>query len=440
MLDPQGVLEHLAPCMDAPVCWLGLSGGLDSMVLLDIMHQLRQHHPIPPLKAIHVHHGLHPDADRWTQHCERECAARGIELHVQRVQLPPGGNIEELARDARYAVFEARLQADDWLLLAHHADDQLETLLFRLIRGTGVRGLAGMPRSRVLGQGRLLRPLLDWSRAQLADWAVSQQLSWIEDPANADPRYARTALRHELLPQLRQRWPSLPDNLLRLAEHAAEANQLLDERASEDLQQVATPPDDQWLRHWPSLLLERLNQLSPARQKNLLRYWLQQQGVRLPDQRHLHSLLEQLAAAGDSQPLLRVDRAQLYRSSGRLWLLPAPGTAPGIEQPLEVLRDTRLLAGNGWLRFSGVPDTPPPGRWRISYRRGGEQIKLPGRPSQSLKNLFQTAAIPAWLRPAVPLLYCDDQLVSVAGRWNAQCLQGEAGEGGFSVIWEPIPD
>src|SRR5690606_32822274 len=110
----------------------------------------------------------------------------------------------------------------------------------------------------------------------LADWAVSQQLSWIEDPANADPRYARTALRHELLPQLRQRWPSLPDNLLRLAEHAAEANQLLDERASEDLQQVATPPDDQWLRHWPSLLLERLNQLSPARQKNLLRYWLQQ--------------------------------------------------------------------------------------------------------------------------------------------------------------------
>src|SRR5690606_22304723 len=146
----------------------------------------------------------------WTRHCERECAARGIELHIERVQLPSGGNIEELARDARYAVFESRLEPGDWLLLAHHADDQLETRLFRLSGGTGVRGVAGMPRSRPLGQGALLRPLLDWTRAQLKDWAVSRQLGWIEDPANADPRYARTALRHELLPQLRQRWPSMP--------------------------------------------------------------------------------------------------------------------------------------------------------------------------------------------------------------------------------------
>lgn len=441
MLTPQGVLEQLAPCMDAPVCWLGLSGGLDSMVLLEAMTQLRRHHPLPPLKAIHVHHGLHADADRWTEHCQRECAARDIELHIQRVTLPPGGNIEELARDARYAVFEQKLEPGHWVLLAHHADDQLETLLFRLLRGTGVRGMAGMPSSRPLGQGRLLRPLLNWPRQQLADWAQAQQLNWIEDPANADPRYARTALRHELVPYLRQHWQSLPDNLLRLAEHAGEANQLLDERARDDLLATATPVADEWLRGWPSLALEALASLSQARQKNLLRYWLQQHHIRLPDQRHLQTLLDQLSAAEDSQPVLQIDSAQLCRSSGRLWLLPAAGIPAGIEQSLATFGDLRLAAGNGRVRFS-APGGIDHDRdsWRIAYRRGGEQIKLPGRPTQSLKKLFQEAAIPAWLRPAIPLLYCNDQLVSVAGRWNSEAVLAGAGQVGFSMHWEPIPD
>lgn len=427
--------------MEAPVCWLGLSGGLDSMVLLDAMAQLRRSCPLPPLKAIHVHHGLHANADLWVEHCQRECAARDIELHIQRVQLPPGGNIEELARDARYAVFEDKLGAGHWLLLAHHADDQLETLLFRLMRGTGIRGLAGMPRSRALGQGSLLRPLLGWSREQLESWAQSQRLSWIEDPANADPRYARTALRHELLPQLRQRWPGLPDNLLRLAEHAEEANQLLDERAAEDLQQAGVPAQDAWLRGWPSLLVESVVALSPARQRNLLRYWLHQHNLRLPDQRHLHSLVVQLGAAGDSQPALRAGAAQLYRSSGRLWLLPSAGVPAGIDQVLTGVADTPLLAGNGRLRLRPGADIAwREGEWRVAYRRGGEQIKLPGRPSQSLKSLFQQAAIPAWLRAAVPLLYCDDRLISVAGRWNAEGAGPGSDESGFSVVWEPVLD
>lgn len=441
MLKLQDVLEQLAPCMDAPVCWLGLSGGLDSMVLLEAVDQLRHHYSFPPLKAIHVHHGLHPDANRWVEHCQRECEARDIELHVQRVQLPPGGNIEELARDARYAVFEQYLQSGDCLLLAHHADDQLETLLFRLMRGTGVRGMAGMPVSRALGQGSLLRPLLGCTRGQLADWATEQQLEWIEDPANVDPRYARTALRHEMLPYLREHWKSLPGNLLRLAGHAHEANQLLDERAEEDLQVASAPLADIWLDCWPSMILDALVRLSPARQKNLLRYWLHQQGVRLPDQRHLHTLLEQLAAAQDSQPTLRIGTAQLCRSSGRLWLLPAPGVPAGAAQSLSAIQDTPLLAGNGRLRFkAGGSIAYSDGSWRIAYRRGGEQIKLPGRPTQSLKSLFQQAAIPAWLRPAIPLLYCEDQLVSVAGRWNAEAMLVGAGQVGFSVLWEPILD
>src|SRR5690606_29578700 len=266
--------------MDAPVCWLGLSGGLDSMVLLDAMVQLHQSHSLPPLKAIHVHHGLHAEADQWAEHCARECAARGVELHVERVCLGSAGSIEELARDARYSVFERLMGRDDCLLLAHHRDDQLETLLFRVLRGTGLRGLAGMPRSRGLGAGQLLRPLLSWERRELYDWASEQQLSWIEDPANADPRYARTALRHSLLPDLRRQWPAMPEHLLRLAEHAEEANQLLDERASEDLQLAQGMLTDIWLTAWPSLDVAAVAALTPARQKNLLRYWLRANGMR----------------------------------------------------------------------------------------------------------------------------------------------------------------
>ena len=441
MFNVQGLLQQLAPCRDAPACWLGLSGGLDSMVLLDALVQLRRHHPLPPLKAIHVHHGLHVDANRWAEHCVRECAARDIPLHIERVQLPTGGSIEELARDARYGVFERLLAAGDWLLLAHHADDQLETLLFRLLRGTGLRGLAGMPRSRALGAGQLLRPLLPWSRQQLADWACQQQLSWIEDPANADPRYARTALRHELLPQLRQRWPSMPQSLLRLAAHATEANELLDERAAEDLLLATGEVADDWLRCWPSLDMASLAALSPARQKNLLRYWLHSHAVRLPDQRHLHNLLTQLGAASDSQPTVQLDDAQLCRSSGRLWLLPRGGVPAGVDQPLSQLADTLLTAGNGRLYLrTGAGVAMRQGSWRIGYRRGGEQIKLPGRPRQSLKDLFQQAGIPAWLRPAIPLLYCDDQLISVAGRWTAERANAAFGEAGFSVCWEPVLD
>lgn len=439
MPDLQGVRAQLAPCLDAPACWLGLSGGLDSMVLLEVMTQLSRNHSLPPLKAIHVHHGLHPDADSWTEHCVRECAARGVELYIERVKLPAGGSIEELARDARYQVFERLLSRGDYLLLAHHQDDQLETLMFRILRGTGLRGLAGMPRQRRLGAGRLLRPLLQWNRAQLQEWACAQQLRWIEDPANVNPQYARTALRHEVLPDLYRRWPAMPASMLRLAEHAAEANSLLDERAADDLRVAQGQVADPWLQAWPSLEMDALLALSPARQRNLLRYWLLHQGLRLPDQRQLQTLIEQLNAAADRQPLVELAGVQLCRSSDRLWLLPEQGLPAGIGQSLSVLADTPLLAGNGVLRLQAGRNQAgvAAGQWRIGYRSGGEQIKLAGRPRQSLKNLLQEAAIPVWMRSSVPLLYCDEQLISVAGRWTAEDAEVWLGGTGWIVSWEP---
>lgn len=442
MLSSQALLEQLAPCAHAPAWWLGLSGGLDSLLLLDLLAELATTHQIPPLRVIHIHHGLHPDADAWAEHCREACEQRGLPLHCERVTLAPGGSVEEAARHARYAAFERQLGSGEVLLLAHHRDDQLETLLFRVLRGTGVRGLAGMPRERALGQGRLYRPLLGFSRSELEREARQRGLSWIDDPANTDPRFARTALRHQWLPNLRQAWPQLDDNLLRLAAHAEEANSLLDERAAEDLERCTDALADVWLSAWPSLLVERLLELSPARQRNLLRFWLHGLGHVAPEQRQLLQWQQQLTAAADRQPLLSLADYRLCRSSDRLWCLPAAGLPAGEAEELHKLADTRLRAGNGWLcwrrRQGGL--LPGAGPWQIDYRQGGERVRLPGRPSQSLKQLFQEAGIPMWLRPSIPLLYCQGHLVSVAGRWNAEAFMAAPDQDGWELSWFPCAE
>lgn len=439
MFSPQALLKQLAPCMQAPVWWLGLSGGLDSMALLEALAQLRRIQQLPPVQAIHIHHGLHPEADRWAAHCQRECDARQIPLIIQQVAVAEQASLEDAARAARYQAFSDHLGAGHYLLLAHHRDDQLETLLFRIFRGTGMRGLTGMPAWRSLGQGYLLRPLLTWSRSELHHWAASSELTWIEDPANTDERFARTILRHQLLPLLRQQWPAADNSLLRLAEHASEANDLLDERAMEDLAMSEGGTLDSWAASWPSLDLHHVLTLSLARQSNLLRYWLMRQGCRLPDHRQLRTVLEQLPAASDSQPMMMVDEYRLCRSSGRLWLLPRAGVPSGRPQELLAPKTTHLIAGNGRLRIEpgegGVAWRS--GDWRIEYRQGGEMIQLSNRPRRALKQLFQEAAVPFWLRPAVPLLYCDGQLVSIAGRWNAEQARAEPDEKGWRITWEP---
>ncbi|MEH6501081.1 MAG: tRNA lysidine(34) synthetase TilS [Pseudoalteromonas distincta] len=442
MFSAQELLRQLLPCTDAPTWWLGLSGGMDSMVLLDALTELRASHSLPPLKALHVHHGLHADADLWVKHCEQECRQRGVELIVERVQLPPGASIEAQARDARYQAFARHMGSRDCLLLAHHQDDQLETLLFRLLRGTGLRGLAGMPQTRQLASGYLFRPLLHWNRLQLLAWAESRQLRWIEDPANQDPRFARTLFRHKVLPELRQRWPAAPDNLLQLAEHAVEANHILDERAAEDLALACQPVPDPWLSAWPSLDAAMLQALSIPRQNNLLRYWLHLHQRPLPPRRQLQAFVQQLSGGENGQPEMRLAGYRLSRSSGRIWLLPEVIGPTLLEQALPAWADTDLAGDNGRLLIrpgqTGIRWCA--GDWRVGYRRGGEQIKLPGRPTQPLKDLLQQARIPPWLRARVPLLYCDEQLVSVAGRWNAEAAVASGDEAAFQVTWMPLTD
>lgn len=437
MFSTQELLRQLLPCTDAPTWWLGLSGGMDSMVLLDALVELGREHPLPPLRAIHVHHGLHPDADSWTEHCVRECEARQVPLTVERVQLAAGASIEAQARDARYAAFARHMDTSDCLLLAHHREDQLETLLFRMLRGTGLRGLAGMPASRILARGKLIRPLLDQRRSELQLWARGRELTWVEDPANRDPRFARSALRHNLLPTLRQGWPAIDNSLLTLARHAREANEVLDERAEEDMQLLAAGLEDPWLADRPSLSVAGLMDLSTARRNNVLRYWLRVHGCRL-SQRRLQELDQQLHGTSDSQPVLELEEGRLCRSSGRLWLLPV-SDAPYMDgQSIQSSGKVLLIPHNGALLVHLPAVTPDDMTdWVVRYRSGGEVIRLAGRPTQSLKHLLQEACLPTWLRARIPLIYHREELVSIGGRWNNEAyLRQHAGED-WSIRWQP---
>ncbi|TFF09635.1 tRNA lysidine(34) synthetase TilS [Pseudomonas sp. BCA14] len=423
------LLQMLAPWRNAPAWHVAFSGGLDSTVLLHLLAALAKTETFPPLYAIHVHHGLQAVADAWPSHCQSVCDSLGVPLSVMRVHVQPGASHERAARDARYQAFTEVTGVGEVLLTGQHRDDQAETLLFRLLRGAGVRGLAAMPVQRPLAKGYLLRPLLGLSRETLEAYAHDQQLKWIEDPSNADSRFSRNYLRHRVFPMLTERWPQAVSSLARTAEHLDEAQGLLDELAQMDLQAADQPSAFPWLP-LPSLALAPLRALSDARQRNALRHWLAPL-TRLPDSDHWAGWCSLRDAKGDAQPLWRLADGQLRRCGERVWWLPVAWQAfsdatvrwSHPQNPLE-------LPGNGQLKFIGAV---PEGLLEVRYRRGGEIMEVPGRGRRDLKRLLNESGLPEFVRGRLPLLYRGEQLLAVptlAGLWSSKV-------DGWQLHWLP---
>ena len=409
---------------------MALSGGIDSMVLLDGVCRLVAQHPLQ-LSAIHVHHGISPNADAWAAFCAGQCAARGVPLSIHRLDLARErhASLEAQARKLRY---ECLLASDaDVIGLAHHADDQAETLLLQLLRGTGPHGLAAMPAFRP-GRPALLRPLLDATRETLLACARARDLSWIEDESNAEPRYARNFLRREIAPLLRARFPGYPATLVRAASHQADAALLGDDLAAIDAAEAIDAD---------GLSCDRLAALSPARARNLLRWYLRRQGLRSPSEAHLADMLRQLlAAAGDACIRIAQDGAEVGRHRGRV-AVHAPGAA-SFERLWRGEAEVELPAGVlafAPTRGSGVSAAKlGSGRVTLRTRAGGERIRLaPNRPTRAVKKLLQEARIPAWERECLPLVWSDDELVAVPGIGIAVGFQSAAGEAGWRIEWRP---
>lgn len=383
------------------------SGGMDSTVLLHLAQAAR----LPGLSAIHIHHGLQDSADDWAAHCQARCAALGLPLRVVRVsvdaQHPQGP--EAAAREARYAALQAELPPDAVLLTAHHAGDQAETILLRLLRGTGIEGLAAIPIHSARGQFQIWRPLLGVSRQQLLAHAQQQGLRWIEDPHNADRRYARSWLRSAVMPSLRQRWPDVDRQLARTADHAADASLLLNGLADALLAKLQGEGG--------SLSVPGLLALKPAERRLALRHWLQQRDLPPPFAQTLRQLdTDVLQAAATATPLLRWPGAEFRRYRDALYAGPTLQAVEG--DPCidwDGLEPLQLPAGLGELRTTG----PQP--MQVRFAVPGLRIRLAGQGhSRSLKQLSQEAGVPPWWRSRLPIIFVDRTVVSVAGHWNTQ--------------------
>lgn len=426
---PNRLRDALQPWLGASGWCVALSGGLDSTVLLHLLASLAQREALPPLSAIHIHHGLQAAADAWPAHCRELCAALSVPLQVEYVQVAPSASLERAARDARYAAFTARLGADELLLTAQHRDDQAETLLFRLLRGAGVQGLSAMPVSRALGAGQLVRPLLNCSRDELLAYAREHKLAWTEDPSNADERFSRNYLRRQVIPALLSRWPQASANMARSAAHLGEAAQLLDELAQQDMAAAQVSAEFAWLP-LPNLALHTLRDLSEPRQRNALRYWLRPLTA-MPDSEHWAGWQTLRDAASDAAPIWKLAAGELRRSNERLWWLAGDWLCSPVPVNVAVQGNQQVtLPANGSVRIDGQL---PAGNWQLGYRQGGDQLLLPGRGHRDLKRLFNELRVPAFVRDRLPLLRLDNQVVAIA---NLPGMQGAA-DGSWQLHWQP---
>jgi tRNA(Ile)-lysidine synthase len=376
--------------------YVGFSGGLDSTVLLHASADVLTHQQ-GRVRALHVNHGLHADADAWERHCGRVAAELGVRFIARRVNVAPNGSLEAHARAARYAAFAACLDtADSVLLLAHHRDDQAETVLLRLLQG---RGLYGMPAARRLGAGWLMRPLLGQPRAQLLAYARAAGLTWIDDPANADPALDRNFVRHRILPELRTRFPGVDDALIRAtaARQAEEAR--LAAALGLDLAEASLP-------------LEVLLAAEPDEQRTVLRLWLAAHGHVIPAARALDEFVRQLRTEAERHPCLELDRGALRRHRGHVWLCAAP---PTLAERYPVTTPGEVALPHG--RLSIIPATSGfscRGAVTVRFRAGGERIRTHGG-TRFIKALMQEAGIAPWLRASWPLVCDADGVAAVPG-------------------------
>ncbi|MBL8394794.1 MAG: tRNA lysidine(34) synthetase TilS [Candidatus Accumulibacter sp.] len=416
---------------------VALSGGRDSVVLLHALAGLRRLGLAGELSALHVNHSLSSDADAWAAFCSDLCQRLQVPLTTTRVVVPPasGEGLEAAARRQRHAVF-GECPAD-WLALAHHRDDQAETVLFRLLRGAGVDGAAGMRAERPQPAGaRLIRPLLDLPRSALAAYAAEHALVWIEDTSNHDCRYRRNHLRQEVLPRIAEQFPGADQVLARAARHFAEAALLLDELATIDRANVATEQG--------RIDLLRFNALSAGRARNLLRRELLAAGFRAPEARWLDEAMRQMTSAGaGAETCVETPDGALHVYRGEVHLV---GRRPAIPQSSVVWRGEEELSWGGGRVL--LPASVGAGISRhllsrapvcLQARLGGEQLQPdPRRPRRALRKLLQEAAIPPWERARLPLLWCGAQLVWVGGIGADAAFACGPGEDGITPVWERV--
>jgi tRNA(Ile)-lysidine synthase len=433
------LVKNLQTTDSKPTLLLALSGGLDSIVLLHLLAEVRTTIPFE-LHAMHVHHGLSNNADTWAKFCSAQCQQLHVPLQIVHVNVAQNSDyknseqgIEAEARQLRYKAlfaFTVEDKVPDFVVTAHHQDDQAETLLLQLFRGAGVKGLSSM--AAVDTVRRLLRPLLNVSRQTLYEYAVQHDIKWCDDESNDNTQYDRNFVRHEVMSVLESRFKSIKTVLARTASHMAEASELLEALAAQDAESMLSNN---------SLCLQALSELSVARAKNVLRWWFAQNGLAMPAAEHLNEIIEQLFnSRKDADLNIKLQHLYLRKYQQRAYLC-EDKTA----EPFDMVWDGEAeltLPSGGKLLFKSVVGTglalkQGVTKLRITKRDGGERFKPDGlRPTRTLKYLLQEINMPPWQRMYIPLIYWEDMLACVPGVGVAYGLQAQDSEPGLEIIWQ----
>lgn len=381
---------------------VGFSGGLDSTVLLHLISNTPALHG--KIRAVHINHGLSQYADAWQRHCEDICQAWNVSLSVHQVQVEPV-NIEEDARLKRYAVFASELPSQGCLLLGHHQDDVAETLFLNLMRGSGLKGVGGIPERVIFARGTLFRPLLSCPRSEIQAYATQHALHWVEDESNDNRHFSRNYIRHEVLPTLQQRWPKANEKIAECARHLQEAQYNLYALAEIDCPLLREPT--------LSLPYEALLHLNEARLMNVIMTWLHRLGVQMPNAITCRRIINEIIyAAPDKTPVVAWGEYKVRRYESCLYLSCGPDEQKSpklwrnFPEPLRLNSREVLVAYPASSGFYA----PPGAVVEVRYRLGGETLKR-HQSTHLLKKLFQEHRVLPWLRGNIPLVYVNDELV-----------------------------
>jgi tRNA(Ile)-lysidine synthase len=404
--------------------FVGFSGGADSHSLLHALVELSRRQALPPIIALHINHGLHEDANAWAAHCASVASCLGVEFHERAVSVDAGASPEAQARDARYTVFESFLDTGDVLLLGHHLDDQVETVLFRLIRGAGPSGLAGIPEQRPLGRGLLIRPLLSITRAQIENYTDSHELGYINDGSNEDTRYDRNFLRHEVLPLIESRWPGYRSGFARSAALSGEL------AASDHFDNVT-----EYTRYGGPYLPMDVHDAKTLHRA--LRGWLKELNAPLPEFVALEEFARQcMQAQGDKLPELRVGDYLLQRWRQGVHLYPAD-----IDRDFDISSEVGgALAGRwGSIAWQEADIGLPSGvSIRVRAPRPREAVSLGRRPRRSIGQWLHEAGVPPYLRGCYPLVQAGDEIIAIPNvGLVSDCSKLSLCKGGLVPVWTP---
>ena len=419
----EALKEHAATLRRASHLYVGFSGGKDSHSLLHALVALSQRSALPPITALHVNHGLHPDADLWEQHCRDVAQELNVEIKVDSVVVGSDASLEAQARSARYAAFERYMAKDALLLLAHHLDDQVETIIFRLIRGAGPAGLSGIPESRDLGTGKILRPLLGVSRSEIEDYASVLSLESIEDPSNEDTSLDRNFLRHQVLPLIAKRWPGYRSGIV---------------RTGRIMGAIDTTSSDHWYECSLGALSLDVNDLGLEALHTQIRGKLAALSLQAPAHDALQEFCRQcVESRADKTPSLKVNSYALVYWRNRVQLISA--VAADVESEEVRVGDP---IDRPWGRLTWeASDTglAPDAVVGLRSITSGEKVKFRGRPHRSLRDCMQEAGIAPYWRASVPIVCSGGEVIAVPGIGctNHETLFFNGNSEGLVPVWRP---